>query len=221
MLVIKLLSPWVPIYLSYCVVMMDTGLWKLHSPLLACSCYVLPGRMLERDWKGRSEENVLLICPVLLAGGLTTTLHPGSRSAWYSIFPHLRGTSPSHTVPLLRGLNYCCSSLKNRGSHRRALLQVRLSHVDFSSEAHRSNDPDLIPYPPAIEVAASCTCFLSYLTISFFVCLFYLIYLFWPCWVFIAAHRLSLLVTTRGYSLFVVLALLLLWSGSSSVHRLQ
>ena len=50
--------------------------------------------------------------------------------------------------------------------------------MDFSSELTGPNDPDLIPYPPAIEVAASCTCFLSYLTISFFVCLFYLIYLF-------------------------------------------
>ena len=177
MLVIKLLSLGSKSTLSYCAVMMDTGLWKLHSPLLACSCYALPGRMLERDWKAGVRKMLFWSAQPSWQVGLATTLHPGSRSTWYSIFPHLRGTSPSHTVPLLRGLNYCSSSLKNRSSHSRGFTpRLRLSRVAFSSKLTGPDDPDLIPYPPAIEVAASCTCFLSYLTISF--CLFVLFDLF-------------------------------------------
>ena len=56
--------------------------------------------------EGSGEENALLICSFLLAGGPSN-----NPSSWqqvnlvYSFLPHHRGASPSQTVPLLRGLN--------------------------------------------------------------------------------------------------------------------
>ena len=79
--------------------------------------------------------------------------------------------------------------------------------MGFSSRLTGPDDPDLIAYPPATEVAASCTCVLSYLTSSFFfsiLCIY-----FWLCWVSMAAHRLSLVVTISDYSLVAVLGLLI------------
>ena len=57
---------------------------------------------------------------------------------------------------------------------------------------------------------------------SFFFNLFNLLY-FWLCWVFVAAHRLSLAAASRGHSLLQCMGLLLWWllllqsTGSRSV----
>ena len=49
---------------------------------------------------------------------------------------------------------------------------------------------------------------------------------FWLCWVFVAAHRLSLVVASRDYSLIAVrglfiMVILLLWSTGSRTCRLK
>ena len=60
---------------------------------------------------------------------------------------------------------------------------------------------------------------------SFFLNLFYLINLFiyfWLCWVFVAAHRLSLVVASGGYSLLWCMGFSLQWllllQGTGSRH---
>ena len=40
---------------------------------------------------------------------------------------------------------------------------------------------------------------LHFLKFLFIIC-------FWPCWVFLAVHRLSLVVVSRGYSLLFLIA---------------
>ena len=53
-----------------------------------------------------------------------------------------------------------------------------------------------------------------------FFCFFFFIFYFWPHWVFVAAHGLSLVATSEGYSSlrctgFSLRWLLLLWSTGS------
>ena len=43
---------------------------------------------------------------------------------------------------------------------------------------------------------------------------------FWLCWVFIAVHRLSLVVANRDYSLVVVCRLLIVAASVVAKHRL-
>ena len=64
-------------------------------------------------------------------------------------------------------------------------------------------------------------CSFFYFFFFFLIILFILFIYFWLCWIFVAVHRLSLVVVSGGYSLlwcmdFSLRWLLLLWSRGSS-----
>ena len=52
------------------------------------------------------------------------------------------------------------------------------------------------------------------------VSLFHYLFIYWLCWVFVAAHGLSLFVESRGYSLAAVLRLLNAVVSLAAEHRL-
>ena len=62
-----------------------------------------------------------------------------------------------------------------------------------------------------------------YYGVVFFFCIYTLLYLFiylWLHWVFLAAHRLSLVAENRGYSIVVVCGLLIAMTSLVVEHRL-
>ena len=130
--------------------------------------------MLERDWKAGVGKILFLLACTSWQVGPATALHPSSKSTWYSFFPHSQDKPRDSTSevpararqhPLLRGLSQlCCLLEKQRWDFT---LRLRLSSVGLSSKVIGPGNTDLTPHPPAIEVDASCTYFLSYLTIPF------------------------------------------------------
>ena len=71
------------------------------------------------------------------------------------------------------------------------------------------------PPPPTLP-------FSSLVILSFFLkkCM-YLFFYFWPCWVFVAACRLSLIAAIRGCSLAVACQLLIVVASFVAKHRLS
>ena len=134
--------------------------------------------MLKRDWKAAVRKMLFWSAHSSWQVGPANTLHPGSRSTWFTAsYRTAEVPAPARRCLSSEVWTSSAASLKNRGSHGRGFTpRLRLSCVGFSSRLTGPDDPDLIAYPPALEVAASCMCFLSYLTISFF--FFNFIYLF-------------------------------------------